>query len=273
MKVKDLKPVGIDPLVEIIKLTLATAYIKGAKPASLLIIARPESAKTISMALFRKHGDVFYTNEITSKMLIDYFLPHVVKGEMKFLLIPDILNCVEKQKATRQSFLNTIKSGIEEGISKIQSYHKQFESEEPVVFGLITAVTVTDFGKQRKYLESIGLLSRFIPFSYDYPMAKIQDIFDNIEKEKIATGKYDLAIKKVKKPVDIEGDDKIFASFRMIAMELASDYKGYGFRFQKNLQSLAKANAYLDGRKKVSNKDKDKIFELSKWMNFKFNSI
>ena len=44
----------IEPLLEIVKLTLQTGYIKKTEtPVNLLLIAKPEHAKTSAMAAFK----------------------------------------------------------------------------------------------------------------------------------------------------------------------------------------------------------------------------
>lgn len=48
--------VGIQPLIDIVTLTLQTAFVKdkvdGYRPASLLFIAKPESGKTTTLTKF-----------------------------------------------------------------------------------------------------------------------------------------------------------------------------------------------------------------------------
>jgi len=263
--------IEVEPLKEIIELSIQANFLKPFIPINLLLIAKPETAKTTILSLTSKKDFVYYTNEITAKMLIEQVLPLAQRKEIKCLVIPDLLNCIEKQKATRQQFLNFIKSAIEEGITQIQTYHKRFISEEPVKFSLLTAITTVDFRKVRNYLENIGLLSRFIPFSYDYPISKVKKILDFIESESQNSNKIELKIKKQIKT--IAGDKGLFKELELISTKLANQYSGFGFRTQIRLQQLAKANAYLNDRDKVTREDIEKIFKLSNWINFDFNPL
>jgi len=281
--------IEIQPLIDILQLTLQTAYLKPYNPNSLLVIAKPESAKTQAiMQTSNKENFVYYTNEMTAKMLIDEVLEKAKDKKIRFLCIPDILNCIEKQKSSREQFFNLIKSVIEEGITNIQTYFKRIESKQPIKIGLITAITTTSFSSIisremrgrvllqekgiRKYLEETGILSRFIPFSYDYPIDKVKKIFNSIEG--LETEQKGVKFKPISKKEEI-----IKSSFDMnrqlepISFKLGQQYKAYGIRTQERLQNLAKANAKINNRKEVTQEDINKILELSKWINFDFNPI
>jgi hypothetical protein len=49
--------------------------------------------------------------------------------------------------------------------------------------------------------------------------------------------------------------------------------EAYGFRLQRNLQTLAKASALLDKRSEVIDKDVEKLEWLSEWINYDFNVL
>jgi len=265
--------IEVEPLRDMVQLTLQSAFVEPYLPVNLLLIGKPETAKTSILTLTQKKDFILYTNEITAKLMIDILLPEVERGTIKYLIIPDILNCIEKQKATRQQFLNFIKSLIEEGITSVYTYHKRYtvrNTEDPVRCGLITAITTVDFKRIRKYLENIGLLSRFIPFSYDYSIEKIKKILEYLESEENRES-YDFFIKKERK--QIKGSKELFKEFEMVSMKLATQYQGFGFRTQIRLQHLAKANALLNGREEVTKEDIEKIIRLSNWINFDFNTL
>lgn len=279
--------IEIQPLIEMLELTLQTAFILPYNPLSLLIIGKPESAKTSSMQNFINNDWIYYTNEITAKMLIDKVLDKAKDKKIRFLMIPDLLNSIEKQKSSRQQFLNLIKSSIEEGILKIDTYYKKIESKEPIKIGFITAITRSSFynpvaiGRNKlffrdagikKYLEETGILSRFIPFSYDYPIDKIKIIFDKIKGMNIKTQK--VIYRKIDtKETEIKGNPELFNQLEIVSRTLGLNYGAYGIRTQQKLQLLTKANAKIEGRKEVIQEDINKILYLSKWINYDFNPI
>jgi hypothetical protein len=266
--------IDIQPLIDIVTLALQSVFIKNEKNGvSLLLIAKPETAKTSTIFTFNNLDFVAYYDEITQKKLIDEFLPLVKTGQKRTLLIPDIINCIEKQKPTREQFLNTIKSGIDDtGIVQISTYYKQvYKLVEGLKFNIITAITTDNYKNLEKYMKKTGLLSRFIPFSYDYPIDKVKKIFNYIEGVETTEN---VQIKEIRKEdVEIQNNPNLFKEFEMISTRLGTQYSGYGLRAQINFQRLAKANAWLNGRKEVTSEDIEKILYLSKWINFDFNPL
>lgn len=271
--------IDVEPLRQVVELVLQAQFIKPFEPTNLLLIAKPETGKTSILSTSQRKDFVFYVNEITAKMLIDIFFPLVERGEARTLVIPDFLNCVEKQKSTRQQFLMLLKTGIEEGFTQIQTYHKRYVAKSPIKFSLITAITRQDFGGTshdgkhygyRRYLEQTGLLSRFIPFSYDYPISKVHKILEFIENEGQGG---EVALKTIKRSVEVPPNPTLFKSMEIISLKLGQQYSGYGFRVQEQLQRLAKARAVLKGRKELKAEDINAVIELANYMNFDFNPL
>ena len=268
--------VGIQPVLDIVALTLQTSFIENEKNGtSLLLVAKPEAAKTSTIFEFRSLDFVSYYDEVTQKKLMDEFLPQVKQGDVKTLLVPDLINCIEKQKSTRDQFLSIIKTGIDDaGIIRISTYHKQLYYmglSEGLRFNMVTAITTDNFRKIRKYLDSTGLLSRFVPFTYDYPIDKLQEIFRIIEGNRKQKAVILPSIKK--KMVVVPHNPHLFRELELVSSRIGSEYSGYGIRSQISLQRLAKASAVLDGRTTVKKKDIERIIHLSKWMNFAFNPL
>jgi len=277
--------VGIQPLIDIASLTLQTAFITDSvdkyRPVSLLFVARPESGKTTIISRFQKLNFVYFTNEVTSKTLVDKIFPEIESGKVRFILIPDILNCVKKSTYTREPLLQTLKSLVDEGVTRIQTPFKDYEFKKPIKAGLITAITRSElYSKQGRYslyqdLKRIGFLSRMIPFSYEYPIDKLMKIFEYVmsgrteEDSKAVIPK----IKQLKKLKRYEPDQTLFSLLLPISQKLASFMDAYGIRTQKNLQKLCYANALLNNRSYVTREDVDKILYLGRWMNFDFNPL
>ena len=270
--------IDIQPIIDIIALCLQSAFLKDEENGvSLLLIAMPETAKTSSIFNFRGLSLVSYYDEITQKKLIDEFLPLVKSKQKRTLLIPDLINCIEKQRSTREQFLNMIKSGIDDtGIVQISTYHKQlyyYKLIEGLRFNLITAVTVGNFKKIMRKLKSTGLLSRFLPFSYSYPIDKIAKLFKLICGTDSENYNYIEVPKIVEKETRIKLHPEHLEEFKMVARELGNQYGGYGIRALKNFRRLLKSNALLNKRKETTEEDVRKIMDLVKWINFNFNPI
>lgn len=277
--------VGIQPLIDIVALTLQTAFVKdsidGYRPISLLLIAKPESGKTTTIHRFATLPFVYYTEEITVKVLVEKVLRKAENKEIRFILIPDLLNCVKKQTYTREPLIQTLKSLVDEGVKNIETFHKQFTYKTFVKCGLITAITRSEFyARQARYslysdLKRYGFLSRMIPFSYEYPIDKIVKIFEYVMSGKTETNAKVIIpkIRRFKTERFYEPNPELFSKLREISRGLASYMDAYGIRTQKNLQKLCYANALLNKRDYVSKEDVEKVLYLGRWMNFDFNPL
>lgn len=280
-----MKLLEVDSILDIIELTLQTGYIKKTEtPVNLLLIARPESAKTQTMDLFKIKG-TFTTNNITQAVVVSKILPMIENQRLKHFIIPDFLNAIEKDYTTRQGFLNLMKILIEEGITSLDTFNIRTNRvyNPPIKCGLITGITTDSFngyydereqrwrGGAKYQWRNMGLLSRFIPFSYDYELSKINRIYKFIAMEE-SQNKMDRQLIK-RKMVDVKGNAELFQQFQVLSMKIGQEAGGYGFRMQRNLQVLAKANAVLNGRIEVAQEDIDKILRLGDWMNYRFNPL
>jgi len=275
----------VEPISDIIKLTLQTAYIKHTEaPVNLLLIAKPESAKTSAMAQFKIKG-TYTTNNITQAVIVSEILPKIEREGLKHLIIPDLLNAIKKDYRTREGFLQLMKTLIEEGITSLDTFHMRTRKvyNPPIKCGVITALTSESYlgsynrdkqrfeGGLRHYWKNIGLLSRFIPFSYEYELSKIQRIFQFIQNEEHLKQPLKQTIKGTM--VDVKGSPQLFQRLEILSTRVAQEVGGYGFRIQRSLQTLAKANTVLNNRTEVNQQDIDKILELGNWMNKRFNPL
>lgn len=281
---------NVQPLINITALTIQTAFITdkidGYRPASLMLIAKPESGKTSTIDQFKHYPFIYYANEVTAKTFIDKIFPKAQTGQIRFVLIPDILNCVEKSSSTRKPLLQTMKSMVDEGVTRIQTPWKDYEYKTPVKLGLISAITRESLYYTSKMqgsifndLKRMGFISRMIPFSYEYPIDSTAKIFNYLYGN-ITTSQEQIRIPKIKflnyDPLDTknyEPKPELFSQLQQISTSLSQFSDSYGFRIQKNLQKLCYANAMIDNRNEVEQKDVDKILYLSRWMNFKFNAL
>jgi len=276
-----MKLIEVQPLIDIISLSLQSAFVKNEQNGiSLILISAPETAKTSSIFNFANLNFVGYYDEVTQKRLLDDFLPQVKAKQKRTLLIPDLINCIEKQRSTREQFLSIIKSGIDDtGIMKIETYHKHFDLREiglmkeirGLRFNLITAITATSFNMIKRKLIATGLLSRFLPFTYQYPIDKVMKIFKMIETER---GENSVTIPKINKQyVTVKCRSRHLTNFQVVSQNLGRQYEGYGIRAHIMFRRLLKASALLDKRKETENKDVDRIMGLVKWINFDFNPL
>lgn len=282
---------GIQPLIDTVALCLQSTYIVNEQNGiSLLMVANAESAKTTTLFAFSGLDFVGYYDDITQKKLLDEFIPFVRAKQKKTLTIPDLINCVEKQKVTRSGFLNIIKSAMDDtGLSAISTPHLQLQramENDTGLFGtkfnVITAITkgaLMEGGKDTPSMKKImiksGLLTRFLPFSYEYSVGLVKKIFDMQSGLDLEDADY-CDIPEINKTfTHVECDYDFARQLDVVSTMLNVEFEksGYGIRPHRNLIRLAKSNALINKRDKVTKTDIDTIMKLANYFNFKFNAM
>jgi len=273
------KLVGLNRAIELTRLVLQTGFIKettpeGKKevfPKSLCLLANAESGKTSIIEKFSNLPFVHYTNDISPKPFVDFIFPEIERGNIRFLAIPDILNCIEKNKTTRQRTINLFKSLIEEGIDNLETFHIRYSPNKKVRCGLITAITTDSYRDIKSEWIRNGFLSRVIPFSYSFQPITIEKIFQAINKQETETDTIPTKIYRTECEVSIPYE--LAQRLNAIATRIGNSIGVYGLRMQKNLMALCKANALLNKRKEVTEEDLNNILQISAWINYNFNPI
>ncbi len=264
--------INMDRLHKAIKYTLWTGYIKGEKPVSLLIVGNPEVGKTTAIEKFRENRGIVYFNDVTPWGLVkELHKFQELNKRINHVLIPDFLNILSKSQTSTKAMIQFFNTATEDGLTKIQTFGINIDVPK-IQFGLITAVTTRVFKSRRRHWEDIGFVSRMIPFSYRYSIAGAQEILKSIfqqlyHKEESNSLNFPKEKVEVKLPASLA--EKMFP----YAQRLASAEKLYGFRHQKQLQTLLKAITLSKGKKKVDKEDVKELQDIAEYFNLEFNII
>jgi len=261
--------VKMEPLQKMIECVLISPYIKGEKPLSLLIIAKPESGKTSIMKTYRQNKGIIYVTDCTAYGLTRDVLPKMVSGEIKTIMIPDLLTPLSKATKTRRSFIAFLNNLIEEGIAKVTTYAMVWN--RPVKANVITAVTDQALRDGRHEWAKMGFLSRFIVFSYSYNLSTVMQILERYSQHGLEIS--NTKIKLPKNPKNIRLPDQIADQLNPIAMQIGQQYEVYGIRAKINLRTLLKCLAYRNKSSEVTEREYEEFLELADHMNFKFNPL
>ena len=240
--------IRVEALKKIIECTLISPYIANEKPLSLLIVAKPESGKSTVMKQYRECKGVVYLTDCTAYGLTREILPKIVSGEIKTIMIPDLITPLSKATKTRQSFVAFLNNLIEEGVAKMTTYATVWNKE--VNANVITAVTDEELRDSRHNWAKIGFLSRFILFSYSYSISTITEILNAYSEHGLTLGKIDLEFPKAH--VDIKLSPELADKIDPIVMKIGEQFRIYGLRAKINFRSLLKCLAYRNGKKTVS---------------------
>ena len=261
--------IKVEPLKKIIECTLISPHIKDEKPLSLLIVAKPESGKSSVMKQYRQSKGVVYLTDCTAYGLTREILPKIVSGEIKTIMIPDLITPLSKATKTRQSFVAFLNNLIEEGGAKMTTYATIWNKD--VNANIITAVTDEELKDGRQNWAKIGFLSRFTLFTYSYSISTITEILNSYSKHGLAFR--NVKVKLPTRQVNVDLPREIANRIDPIAMKIGEQFRLYGLRAKINFRSLLKCLAYRNQRKTVADADFQEFLELADYMNFDFNPI
>lgn len=261
--------IKVEPLKKMIECVLISPYIKNERPISLLIIAKAESGKTSIMKQYRENKGIVYVTDCTAYGITRDILPKMVSGEIKTIMIPDLLTPLSKATKTRNTFVAFLNNLIEEGIAKITSYAMVWNKD--VKANLVTAVTDEALQDARHNWAKMGFLSRFIVFSYSYNISTITKILNYYSEHGFTLE--NIKMKIPKKQVKIKLSKEVADKINPIAMKIGECFRLYGLRAKINFRSLLKCLAYRNSSKVVTDREFEEFLELADYMNFDYSPI
>jgi len=260
----------LESLVDMIKLTLYTAYIKNVpKPNSLIIIAKPESGKTEIMSKFKINKNVAYLTDVTAYGIQRDYFNKIEAGEVRHIIIPDLLKPLSRKESTVNTFITMMNSLVEEGVAAVSTYATPglMSYQKPVRCGLITAITSEKFRDHRHNWKKKGFLSRTIPFSYSYGIRTVNRVFESIlDLGYMKEHEIKLDIPKADKEIRLS--KKFARAILPSTTTIAVAQDTYGFRLQKQFQALLQASALDHKRRSVNRSDVHRLLDLMSWVNF-----
>jgi hypothetical protein len=262
--------INVEPLKKMVECALISPYIRKEKPLSLLIVAKAESGKTSIIKSYRQNKGVVYVSDCTAYGLTRDILPKMVSGEVKTIVIPDLITPLSKSTKTRQSFIAFLNNLIEEGVAKMTTYATIWDKD--VKANVITAVTDEVLKDARHDWAKMGFLSRFIIFSYSYNQSTIIEILNRYSEHGLEMKKS--TFKPPSKEVNIQLPKEIADNLDPIATRIGEQFRLYGIRAKINFRCLLKCLAYRNGKKQTVTEAEFKEFLLlADFMNFKFNPM
>lgn len=263
--------INIGILETIIKLALWSAYVKGEKPLSLLIIAKAESGKSQLVMRFADNKGVILLTDATSYGITKEFTLAIETKQINHIIIPDLLTPLSRQKATVNHFIAFFNNLIEEGVIEIHTGVINIR-KTGLNCGLITTITREELFDRRHRWNRIGFLSRLLPVSYEYSQKTAQEILDSIVKrEYYKNDKIKLDFPK--EPVEVDLPPTLAQRMVPYATRFGKAHGIYGFRMEKQLQTMLEAHALMYQRTKVDEGDVKAVEQLLQYVNLDFNKL
>lgn len=266
--------VNTEAIEKIVKVALFSAYVDGEKPLSLLLIAKPESGKSELLKKFKGNKGVVFLTDCTAYGIIKEFLPLLDTGRLNHIILPDLIPPLSRQKSTVNSFIAFMNSLIEEGVIEIQTYAIPGlkTRHENINCGLITSITPDELKDKRHRWTRMGFLSRLLPVTYRYSNSTVYKILDSIVKREYYNEK-PIILNFPPTKVRINLPENLAQRMLPYAIYFGEAQGLYGFRMEKQLQTLLQAHALMNGRERVTEEDVEAVEELLHYVNMNFNEL
>ena len=260
--------INLQPIEYLLKLAVVTPFIQREKPVSVMLIAPPEHGKSEVLKKFAFVDSVAIATNFDSYVFSEIALQYPNK---RTIIIPDFLRITKRKYSTQSNALTILNALTEEGwIGKLplgQSIQK------PIVMNVLTALTKDELRDKRHKWATIGFLSRFVPVTYSYKEETIKQIRNYIKDRIYRVDEPYNGNFLPKNDVDVILPKEVAEMIESIVLDISEEENILGFRLQRQLQTLAMANAILNGRNIVQKEDYLVIKELSKFINFKFTEV
>lgn len=118
----------------------------------------------------------------------------------------------------------------------------------------------------------MGFVSRLLPVTYRYSQECVTQILSYITQ--VSYREEDaIALSLPDNDVEIKMSQGLATSLLPITQQVAKAVGTYGFRVQRQAQTLAMARALLAKRQEVAQEDVNRIYQLLAWANLKFEPI
>jgi len=264
-------------LLELLKLAIASGYLKEEQPLSLLILARVESGKTELLKKVKGNQGVLYLTDATPYGIARHYVKDIADGGVRHIIIPDLLVPLSRYKDTVTSFIAFFNALIEEGIVEVRTAFINIEpSKLPAKCGLLTSIIPKALESKKLGWARIGFMSRLLPVSYSYSVPSAVEILSSIATYEYR-GKSGIKISLPKEDIEVYCNPQWNRDLIPYSTQLVGTadpaYRLYGFRMQKHLQRLLLASPLLEGRDEVNQADFDKVVDLTRYINLGYTAI
>lgn len=280
--------IGLNNIIELLKLVVFSGHIKGEKPVSAIVTAEPEAGKTEMVMKFSQNKGLVTLTDCTAYGIMRDYGQSITQGIVKHLVVPDLIKPMSRGSDTVHSLIAFLNALIEEGVISISTYAEKLgiqnqenatQNQIPVKCGLIATMARRALDDGRHQWSKMGFMSRLLPISYSYKTSTKVAIQNSIAERKYLKNEpilLDLPSGNVVVNLPEEEAQKLIPLSSGINSAMAGSEgadKIYGFRIQKQLQGLVMANALMKGRDVVNAGDIDKLASLADCINLSYYPI
>jgi hypothetical protein len=252
----------LEPVLEIVKASIWTGRLSDEKPVSIMLVAEQESAKTETLKYFRGTPTLKFVSDLTSRGLIPY-KKEIETGMVRHIVLLDVVRIISHGRNIADRTLQTLASLMEEGESETSDAGGRDTWKDFPRIGVLMALTPAFFRSKRGKWRETGFLTRFVPVSFSYSEKAVHEIHLAIAAGHQLPVPHAENIPALNYAVNCEA--KYSAIIARRAEELGERMRTYGFRYQRIMRALAKAQARIQGRGYVTSEDVGKVLSWSEF--------
>lgn len=264
--------IKLDYLAQLVELSLWSAFIKGERPVSMFLVSHIESGKSSLLKQYKNWSSVSMQTDFNTH-IFEQLVPDMERKVTRTLIFPDFLRLVSRSSKTRQNIVTILNSLIEEGWEGKLPFGR--EIKEPIQANVVTAITPDEISDKRHKWNKMGFLSRFIPVSFSYTDNTSNQIKNYIRDEIYRKDEKYNHFRMPRKSQDIKLPKEIGDELMQLSEIIKNriDKNLYGFRLQRQIQVITKANALQNNRNIVTENDLEIIQKLTNFMNLDYKQI
>ena len=252
----------LEPILSIVEASIWTGRVALEKPVSLLLIAEQESAKTEALLHFKLTNTLQYISDITSRG-IGAYQRDIEQGKLRHFVILDLVRIVNHPKGVSDRCIANLASLMEEGEADTSDAGGRRSWSDMPKIGCLMSITPKFFASRAGNWRKTGFMTRFLPVRFKYTPRTVQRIHKAIANDHKMPPP--IALKLPELPTAVELPEAAKIMLRDKALRLGQLNNVYGFRYQRSLRRLAKANALMRGSSLVNEADMCKVLE---WADF-----
>jgi hypothetical protein len=254
--------IKLEPVIEILRAAIWTGKIANERPVSVMLVARQESAKTECLKHFFLTPSLKYLSDLTSRGLNPY-RQEIENGRIRHIVLLDLVRILSHGRGVSDRTIQSIASLMEEGESETSDGGGKSSWSNFPKIGVLMGITPEFFFSKRGRWRGTGFLTRFVPISFEYTEETTHSIHVAISRGHQMPPPIREDIPLI--PFQVELPEKYSKTIAIRAEELGEQMKSYGFRYQRVLRALAKANAGLSKRGIVGDEDIGKVLTWSQY--------
>lgn len=254
--------IGLDIPTSIVEAAIWTGKVKGVNPVSVLLVAKPESAKSQILLQFRDTPTLKYFTDITSKPLLS-MKADIEARRIRHIVLQD-LNVLGSHKTwVTDRLFAVLACFMEEGATTFADAAQIVELHGLPKIGLLAAITPAQFRDKRSRWSRLGFVTRFMSVHFDYTQETVNRVHESIRTDSGLPERKKLALPE--QETDVMLPESYASLIEYESRTIAEWYGQYGFRFHRQLRALAKGLALSKGELTVS---EETVSQLLTWLPF-----